>query len=147
MARIAQAVENSIDYTQKAANAQDESGLTITSAISSAACTMAIHLGASAIIAPTKSGYTARMVSMHRPPCPIIALPFDSSTFNKLSLIWGVVPVLSSAVLNIDDLLDHSIQDALKGGWVMSGDTVVLTASATLNASGMTDLIKVQKIE
>lgn len=146
MSRIAQIVENSIDYTRETENRLYKNGMNITNAISSASCTMAINLNASAILTPTKSGYTARMVSRYRPPCTIIALPIDSRTFHKLSLIWGVVPVLTTVTQTIDELLDRSGQEALKSGLVKKGDTVVVIAGATLNVSGATDLIKIHKL-
>ncbi|MDP2891923.1 MAG: pyruvate kinase [Bacillota bacterium] len=147
MDRIAQAVEASIDYARKIMGRQPKSGTTITDAISTASCTIAISLGASAILTPTKSGYTARMVSKHRPSCPIIALPIDERTFHKLSLIWGVMPMLTLKTKDTDELLEQCMKNAIENGMVKKGDILVITAGVPLNVSGATNLIKVQRAE
>lgn len=146
MCRIAQAVENSIDYVKETMNRQNMIVMSVTNAISSASCTIAINLGATAILTPTKSGYTASMISKYRPPCAIIALLFDSRIFNKLSLIWGVTPLLTDTTRSVEEFLDNSSQAALKSGMVNKGETVVITAGGSLNVDRTTDLIKVLKL-
>ncbi|MHB1485553.1 MAG: pyruvate kinase [Saccharofermentanales bacterium] len=147
MARIAQAVENSIDYVAETRTRQNMSDMSVTNAISSASCTIAINLDATAILTPTKSGYTASKISKYRPPCDSIALLFDSRIFNKLSLIWGVTPLLTEPTQSLEEFLEHSIQTALNSGMVKTGDTVVIAAGGSLNVSRTTDLIKVLKLE
>lgn len=148
MDRIARAMEESIDYARKIlTRAPRSGGATITNAISTASCTTAISLEAAAILTPTKSGYTARMVSKHRPPCPIIALPIDAKVLNKLTLLWGVMPMLTPPTKNTDELLEQCEKDALRSGLVKQGDIMVITAGVPLNVSGATNLIKIQRVD
>jgi pyruvate kinase len=148
MDRIARAMENSIDYARRILNRTPKTGgATITNAISTASCTTAIYLDAAAILTPTKSGYTARMVSKHRPPCPIIALPIDEKILNKLTLLWGVMPILTPPTKNTDELLEQCEKDALRSGLVKKGDIMVITAGVPLNVSGATNLIKIQMVD
>ncbi len=148
MDRIARAMEGSIDYARKILiRAPKSGGATITNAISTASCTTAISLEAAAILTPTKSGYTARMVSKHRPPCPIIALPIDEKVLNKLTLLWGVMPMLTPPTRNTDELLEQCEKDALRSGLVCKGDIMVITAGVPLNVSGATNLIKIQTVD
>ena len=118
-----------------------------TNAICDAACTTARDLKASAIIAVTKSGKTARRVSKFRPQMKIVAATPEEKTFHQLSLSWGVYPVLA---LNQDDeerLFMHAIDCAKQIDAVSSGDTVVITAGIPLGMPGTTNLLKVDTVK
>ncbi len=114
----------------------------ITNAICDAACTTARDIKAKAIIAITKSGYTARKVSKFRPKEAIIATTPNEKTYHQLSLSWGVHPVKSLYQENAEDLFDHSIACAKRYGYVKANDCVVITAGS----DNSTDLLKVQTV-
>jgi len=109
-----------------------------TNAICDAACTMARDIGASAIIALTKTGYTARRVSKFRPSQPIIAATPEEKSFHQLALSWGVLPVMALYQHDEDAMYRHAIDCARMNGYVNAGDRVVITAggrgSDTANA-------------
>ncbi len=65
-----------------------------TNAISHATCTTSYDLDAKCIVAFTEGGTTARAVSSYRPGTPIIAPTPHESTYNRLTMTWGVTPVL-----------------------------------------------------
>lgn len=142
MIRIVERVERSIDRN---VNALDKMLVTtsVTNAISHATCTIARDLGAKAIITATKSGYTARMVAKYRPASPIIAATVSEMAYNKLSLVWGVVPFLVSQMEDTDHMIEQSVKIALESGLINSGDLVVITAGVPVGVSGTTNLIKV----
>lgn len=114
-----------------------------TNAICDAACTTARDLGASAIIAVTKSGEAARRCSKFRPRIPIIAATPEIKTFHQLALSWGVLPVLSLNQTDADKLFLHAVDCAKQTDAVKKGDTVVITAGVPLNIPGTTNTIKV----
>ena len=114
----------------------------VTNAICDAACTTARDIKAKAIIAITKSGYTARKVSKFRPKEAIIATTPNEKTYHQLSLSWGVHPVKSLYQVNAEDLFDHSIACAKRYGYVKAKDCVVITAGS----DNSTDLLKVQTV-
>ena len=118
----------------------------LTNAICDAACTTAKDLNASAIIAVTKSGYTARRVSKFRPPEPIVASTPDIKTYHQLALSWGVFPVLALPQSDQKKLFDHAIDCAKQIDIVSAGDTVVITAGVPLSIAGNTNIIKVQTV-
>lgn len=119
----------------------------ITNAICDAACTTASDLGAAALIAVTKSGYTARRMSKFRPSQAIIAATPDVKSFHQLSMSWGVLPVLARDQFDTDALFLHAIDCAKQVDAVRSGDTVVISAGVPLNIEGMTNLLKVQLVK
>ena len=59
-------------------------------AMSAAACQVAKEVGAKAIFVMSRTGFTARCVSRHRPSLPIIVATCQIATRNQLALSWGV---------------------------------------------------------
>lgn len=120
---------------------------TIAEAVSHAACETARDLDAAAIITPTVSGYTARMVAKYRPPMPIIAVTPSPMVQRQLCLYWGVHPLLAPRTANTDQMLADAIHTAREHGFVHSGQLIVATGGAAGSAPGTTNLIKVQEVE
>ena len=148
MARIAERAEDDIAYRKRfIERSMDDSNETVTDAISHATCLIALNMQAAAIITVTKSGTTAKMISRFRPDMPIIACTPDASTYRQLSLSWGVTPVLIGEERVSDVLFDHAVHASLDTGLIKKGDLVVLTAGVPLSISGMTNLIKVVRVE
>lgn len=125
----------------------DDDYTDVTNAICDAAATTARDIDADAIIAVTKSGFTARRVSKFRPKQPIIAATPELTTFHQLSLSWGVFPVLSLNQTDTDSLFTHAVDCAKQIDLVSAGDKVVITAGVPLNLVGMTNLLKVQIVQ
>jgi pyruvate kinase len=146
MARIAERVENSIDYVAEFEKRLADKETNVTNAISHATCSIAHSLHARAIVTATKSGRTARMVSKYRPASQIIATTTRERTYRELSLIWGVWPYISPDMSDTDKMFEKSVEVAINAGIVSSGDTIVITAGIPIGISGTTNLIKVSQI-
>ncbi|MBR4890178.1 MAG: pyruvate kinase [Clostridia bacterium] len=114
-----------------------------TNAICDAACTTARDVKATAIIAITKSGYTARRVSKFRPSQMIIAPTFKEKTFHQLTLSWGVYPVKAIYQPDENVLFNHSVACAKRYGFVKNNDRVVITAGT----GETTDILKVDIVK
>ncbi len=147
MHNIAVATENSENYKERFdAKDLEEVRISTTNAIGRATCTTAKELEASAIITATSSGHTSKAISKFRPKTPIIAATTTKSVMRKLSLTWGVYPVLSPYTDSTDDVIDYSIHSALEKGYVKEGDLVVVTAGVPVGLAGSTNLLKVHTI-
>ena len=146
MYNIALRTEESIDYTALFNSKSEDSEISTTNAIGRATCTTATELGASAIITATSSGYTSKAISKFRPKAPIIAATTKESVMRKLSLVWGVYPVLSPYSSTTDDVIELSIQSTVEANYVREGDLVVITAGIPVGLAGSTNLIKVHTI-
>ena len=118
-----------------------------TNAICDAACTTARDLKAEAIIAVTKSGYTARLVSKFRPSQLIIATTPERKVFHQLSMSWGVVPVLALEQADTEKLFRHAIDCAKLIDLVSIGDQVVIVGGLPLDTPGNTNIIKVETVK
>jgi pyruvate kinase len=146
MYNIAKRTEDSLDYGEILNSKVAVSEISTTNAIGKATCTTAMDLGASAIITATSSGYTSKAISKFRPKAPIIAATTTESVMRRLSLVWGVYPVLSPYSNSTDDVIELSIQSTVDEGYVKEGDLVVVTAGIPVGTAGSTNLIKVHTI-
>jgi len=142
MSSIAERTEMELDYG-KSLHSFSGSKITVATAISHSSCTTAFELQAAAIITPTHSGSTARMVSKFRPKAPIIAATSDSRVMRNLCLSFGVYPVSVPQSDITDEIIELSVNAAVAAEYVKSGDLVVITAGIPSGVAGTTNLIKV----
>ena len=143
MVKIASRTDQDINYMSRLKKRSILTNPDITNAIAHATCTTAMDLNASAIITVSNSGRTARMVSKYRPACPIIGCSVNKDVCRKMSLSWGVTPLLVELKHNSDELFDHAVDKAEEMGLIKQGEIVVLTAGVPLGISGTTNMIKV----
>ena len=92
-------------------------------------------LGAVAIVAPSVSGFTARMLSKWRPSAAIVGLSPSMTTVRQMQLYWGVKPFHARRADSTDVLVYSSIELLKEKGIVKSGDVVVATAGVVTYAS------------
>ena len=90
----------------------------------------------------TESGFTARLVSKHRPRRPIIAFSTLQETRRRLSLYWGVVPKTIAKVQNIEELVQYTEKRLLEEHLVKRGDVVGIVAGTPLFVGGTTNFMK-----
>ncbi len=146
MAMIAERTEREINYVKRLENMEFDSRMDVSNAISHATCTTAHDLRAAAVIALTYSGGTALQLSRFRPQCPIIAPTLSVKARRQLNLSWGIVPIMSEARDNTDELFDHAVECAQTTGLVKDGDLVVITGGAPMGISGTTNIMKVHLV-
>ncbi len=118
----------------------------VSESVAYASCVLAGLLDASAIIATTRSGSTARHISRFKPNTKIIALSPDKATVRRLALYWGCIPRLIEDVKDTDEMIDKAAGSALESGSVSKGDIVVITAGHPVYVSGTTNMLKVKRI-
>jgi pyruvate kinase len=142
MARIAADAETAFPYDAWRARVVDTRVQSLPEAVADAACTLADDIGAAAIIACTQSGSAARLVAQHRPRRPILALTPLPETSRRLTLVWGVVPLVIDLPGSTDEMLLKIPTIVTATGLVRSGDRVVITAGIPMGVSGSTNSIK-----
>ncbi|MCP8967432.1 pyruvate kinase [Ectobacillus ponti] len=147
MATIATRVERSLQYQDLFHSGIKAARTTITDAISQSVAHTAIALDAAAILTPTESGYTAKMISKYRPKSPVVAVTFDERVCRKLALVWGVQAyVAKEKVYSTDEMLETAIRTGMDAGAFNAGDTVVITAGVPVGETGTTNLMKVHVV-
>ncbi len=145
MARIAERTEADIDYVGRLKK-RDYAPSDDTTAISHATCSIAAEVGADAIVTVTMSGFTASMVSMYKPNCPIIACTINPTVCRQSNLMFGVAPLHIRQEDTADELFREALSAARNAGYLKSGDKVVLTAGVPLGIPGRTNMIRVEEI-
>lgn len=146
MAKIAETTEKNINYKKRFFNTEFEISNSV-DAVSHATCSMAINLDAKAIVVCSLSGRTARMVSRFRPPVDIIGICVDQKSVRKLSLSWGVTPILGESVPTTDVLFYSAYKTAKRVFNLKKGDQIVITGGQISGKSGNTNLLKVDTIQ
>lgn len=146
MSKIAERAEASIDYAKEFENSEVIFEKNVTNAISHATCTTAHDLGAAAIIAVTRNGHTARMVSKYRPASPIIAPTIDECVCRQLMLSWGIYPMLTKELQTTEEVFEQAVDCAVETGIVKNGDVVIITGGMPVGVSGTTNLVKVHLV-
>jgi pyruvate kinase len=110
------------------------------------ACAAARDLHLAALVVPTLSGRSARLISAHRPQVPIYALSPGKETVRRCSLMWGV----QAASMRRHEVTEALIADAARRvvelGWIKSGARVGITAGLPSGRPGTTSLIQIQRV-
>ena len=145
MSLIAKTTEDAINYSNRFKNSEFKIKNTV-DAISHATCGMAIDIDASAIVVCSLSGKTARMVSRFRPKADIVGFTTAEKNWRKLSLSWGVIPVLGENYTSTDVLFYTATLKTKELLNLKENEKIVLTGGVTNGKSGNTNLIKVEII-
>lgn len=117
----------------------------VTEAISGSVTTMANDLGAAAIISLSETGFTSRLISKHRPECPILTITGSERVARRLSMNWGVTAVLYTGEPGDRAKIEFAEKCVQELGYAQVGDSVIVTAGHT-QLSGGTDMIRIIKL-
>ena len=147
MAEVALEAEAALPYEAMLTEKREHLVSQTDDAIAYNACQTAQQLDAALIVAFTESGSTAGRVSKYRPKAPILALTPSETTQRAMTLRWGVLPVTTDPVHNIDDFFERVREEAVKVSGVAKGDVVVLVAGLPIGVSGGTNLLRVLSVE
>jgi pyruvate kinase len=114
--------------------------------VAHAACRAAEEQHAQAIVTFTQSGSTALLVSKHRPRMRILApTPFDQVA-RKISLYWGVTPILLKTKRTTDDMIASVERAMLFRKLVRPHDLIVITAGVPIGVAGSTNMMKIHRV-
>ena len=118
----------------------------VSGSIASAVNILARKLKVKAVIAASASGYTARLVSRHRPEHLIAVITNNEKVRRQLALSWGVQPYLLPVFKSFDELVNKSIAFFKKERILKSGDSVVIVTGHPLTKKENTNLIKAEVV-
>ena len=145
MAEIAEYTEQHTDYKQRFLS-QEYRGKNNLDSLSHAVCSMAIDLDAKAIAVSSVSGRTAMLVSRFRTPVDILGITTDKKIWRRLSMSWGVTPVMSEQFGSMDVMFYYALKTAKQTLNLQPGDNVILTGGPINGQCGNTNTIKVERI-
>jgi pyruvate kinase len=104
------------------------------------------ELNLDALVIPTLSGRSARLVSAHRPQVPIYALSPGRETVRRCGLMWGVQAERMRRHETTEALISDCVRRVLELGWVKPGQRVGITAGLPSGRPGTTSLFQVQTV-
>ncbi len=114
--------------------------------VAHAACRAAQEQHARAIVTFTQSGSTALLVSKHRPMMSIIApTPFERVA-RRMSLYWGVTPVILKPGKTTDDMITSVERIMLMEKLAKAHDLIVITAGVPIGVAGSTNMMKIHRV-
>ena len=145
MDRIACETEPDLPYGDWLFGRTDQTGQDVGDSVAQGAVGAVYRLNLAALVVPTTSGRTARLVSAHRPKFPVLAISPRIETVRRLNLLFGVQAVLSEPVEDIRDLLDYCAELAARHGVAKSGDKIAITAGLPEQQLG-TNLFEVHRV-
>jgi len=124
----------------------DFGDMSLPEAICTAASSAAAATAASAIVAFSELGSTARLISKQRPAAPIIAFTPFEPVRRQMALYWGVLPHTMQQIDQTDERV-HEAERRLKGeGLVKTGERIVILSGTQIGEPGGTNLIKLQEV-
>ena len=145
MAQIAEYTEQHTEYKRRFL-ATEYTGQNNLDCISHAVCSMAIDVNAKAIVVCSVSGKTAMLVSRFRTPVDIIGMTTDRKIWRRLSMSWGVTPVMADQFPTMDVMFYYAQKAATDVLGLKTGDNIVLTGGPINGQHGNTNTIKIETI-
>ena len=115
-------------------------------AICDAALTLTRDAAASAIVAVTRGGKTARVLSALRPPVPIVAVTDREQVARRLMLQWGVLPLVADLAGDVGVIADRLGQELVTRGVLRANAVIVLVSVTPDLAPGPSNFLKLHRV-
>jgi pyruvate kinase len=146
MAAIAEATEVAAPYArwneERVHRGMRDPSYTVAYAV----CMAARELDLDAVVIPTLSGRSARLVSAHRPTVPILALSPGRETVRRCGLMWGVQAAHIKRHNVTEELITDACRRVVELGWCKPGQRVAVTAGLPSGVPGSTSLFQIQQV-
>jgi pyruvate kinase len=146
MASIAERAEEQIPYRQFNEHRVRRDRRDPAYTIAFMACRAAEELGLAALVCPTLSGRSVRLISAHRPRVPIYALSPGRETVRRCGLMWGVQAASLPRYEVTEELITASARRVVELGWVRKGQRIGITAGMPSGRPGTTSLVQIQEV-
>ncbi len=145
MDRIARATEADLPYGEWLFGRVEESDEDIALTVAQVTVAATYRLKLAAIVVPTTSGRTARLISAHRPRIPVLAISSSQATVRRVGLLFGISAVQQEEWKSLSKLLDDSARLAREQGVASTGDLIAVTAGLPSQELG-TNLFEVHRV-
>lgn len=115
-------------------------------ALCEAAVTLAERGDATAIVAVTRGGKTARLLSALRPRAPIYAATDQPDVARRLALAWGVVPVVADLGGDVSAAAGRIGEQLVAYGAIPASSSIVLVSITPDLTPGPSNFLKLQRV-
>jgi pyruvate kinase len=145
MDRIARATEPDLPYGEWLFSRTDQVDQEVADSVAWGAVGAVYRLGLAALVVPTFSGRTARLVSAHRPNVPVLAISPRIETVRRLNVLFGITALHSETETEVSALLEDCAALAAREGIARSGDLIAITAGLPQQEMG-TNLFEIHRV-
>jgi pyruvate kinase len=136
MHRIIRHTESDIHYREAIDASHTPPPANTADAIGWAGRSVAGLLDVAALVAYTSSGASALRMARERP----------RATARRLTLVWGINPVLCHDVMSVAEMTEVAVDTVQKRGFAQSGQTLVIAAGIPFGAAGTTNLLHIAQV-
>ena len=142
LSRVIEETESSIKYKKYKNKAIK---IDTANAISHAACMITRRQDINILVTMTHSGSTARMCARYRPHAKIIAMTPFKKICRRLSIVWGVIPILVDNYNSADEIPELAKKELRTNGWIKKSEDFVITGGVPVGISGTTNYLTILK--
>ena len=129
MVQIVMEAESHLDYSAyQARNISADNRKNISNAVCFSSVSTAYDLNDKVIVAPSISGFTARLLSKYQKSKKIIGLSPNASAVRQMQIYWGVTPFVARRAESTDILIASSVDLLKEKKILVTGDSAVVTA-------------------
>ncbi len=146
MDKVAQSAEGDSYYGGIIHAQRNEPEATPADAISAAARSIAETLKVPAIVCYTGSGSTGARLARERPSMPILALTPIVNTARRLTLTWGIHPLIVPDAKSLDDMMSQACEIAFREDFAKTGERILITAGVPIGTPGSTNMLRIANI-
>ena len=125
---------------------REHSKLSISETICESIAHAAQDLDMRAIAVFTETGNSARLISKYRPQCAIYAFAPGPVICNRMNLLWGVHPVMSSDAWNTEEMVLHAEKALIGAKLALPGDVIGMVAGTRTHSTGTTNFMRLHLV-
>jgi pyruvate kinase len=114
-------------------------------AVAKACVNILYEVNAKMIVTFSITGKTSKLISKHRPLNPVYAFSPSKKIYNRLSLVWGVTPLLIPPINDAKGLIEAGEKIIISKKFAKLNDRIIIVTGLALK-SGSTNLIKIHTI-
>ena len=144
MRKIIQEIEGEVAPSQAEGMVSDDTGL-----MGSVVLGLIQKGSIDKVLCITHGGFTARMLSRFKLPAQIIALTSDPKIVQRLSLVWGVVPLLVEKEIDNTASVEQkkeAIVSCLRNGLIDVDDTILLVGAVFPNHRKVINMVELHRV-
>jgi pyruvate kinase len=146
LSRIAHHAEQVFEFEEYELRLRDSDRAPRPDAVAYAACAAAIKVQAKAIITCTETGMSARLAAKYRPQQPLYGVSQHSATLRRMSLYWGVIPIICNPSSTHTDEVQTGLNAVQERERLPNGSVAVVTGGTTTGQAGSTSVMQIAEM-
>jgi len=144
LSKIALESERSFAFNEYKLRLRESDRATVPDAVAYAACAAAIKVKATAIIACTETGTSARLVAKYRPQQTLYGASSSEATVRRMCLYWGVIPICCIKTETRGDELETALKTIQLHEKLENGSRAVITGGLNVRTPGSTSVLEIK---